>query len=216
MSEGATVMKGSWQHPFSPRRLLTLLALSLVAVVGGAAWAATNGSDVVYNGCYGKDGYLRVVQPGETCKKGDTAISWNQQGPPGAPGVSGPTSLSVGGAQFDNYGTMIASHTVTSAEAGLNLITATADIRDMDGSEGGVTQVLCSVMINGAGEGGIVTLQDTGVSDQGDTASWTLLRRDTLNAGDTVGIRCEKLNTITPGPSGVFAITRLMLVHVDS
>ena len=209
-------MSGKHQRVLSRGRILALVVVSLVAIVGGAAWAATNGSDVVYNGCFGKDGYLRVVQPDESCKKGETAISWNQQGPPGAAGVSGPTSLSVGGAEFDNYGTVIASHTITPSEAGLNLVTATAEIRDMDGSEGGVTQVGCGVMINGGGEAGIVTLQDTGVAEQGDTASWTLLRRDTLNAGDVVAIRCEKLHTITPGPSGVFSIARLMLAHVDS
>ena len=50
---------------------------------------------------------------------------------------SGPTSVSANGAEIDNFGTIIVSRTITADEAGLTLITATANVKDMDGSQGG-------------------------------------------------------------------------------
>ena len=71
-------------------------------------------------------------------------------------------------------------------------------------------------MLGNAGVGDTVTLMDTGISDQGDTASWTLLRRDLLEAGQPVGVRCEPLGSLSGGPSGVFVIAHLMLQRVTS
>src|SRR3954452_18465638 len=66
-----------------------LLALALPAVVvacAGAAIAASSGEATI-KGCVDKKGALRIAN---TCKKGETALAWNQKGPAGANGAAGP------------------------------------------------------------------------------------------------------------------------------
>ena len=71
------------------------LAGALVGIGGSVAVAAFSGagSDGVIRGCFEKNtGVLRIVEGG-TCLRGETPISWNQQGlqgETGAPGVQGP------------------------------------------------------------------------------------------------------------------------------
>jgi hypothetical protein len=80
------------------RRRLVLPALGLaLAVSVGVAYAAIPGPGGVITGCYRTsgeeaDGRLRVIDAsaGEACKKNETAISWNQQGPKGDSGPIGP------------------------------------------------------------------------------------------------------------------------------
>ena len=72
-------------------RSLTILGSVLILTLG-AMWiadAAVPDANGNINACYIKPGgTLRVTDTG-TCKKGETPISWNQQGQPGANGVSG-------------------------------------------------------------------------------------------------------------------------------
>ena len=65
----------------------SLLALT-VALSGSAYAAGLVGSDGQIRGCVGKNGQLTVVVSGQHCRKGQSKIVWNQQGPRG---VSGPT-----------------------------------------------------------------------------------------------------------------------------
>src|SRR5579862_404361 len=85
----------------SARRKGTLLFLAgaaLVAGAGGVAYAShvteasiPDGNGVIH-GCYNGKGHLRVVDTdaGKTCHVGETALTWNQQGPQGATGPAGP------------------------------------------------------------------------------------------------------------------------------
>jgi len=73
--------------------VLAMLALSAGLVTASIPNSLTG----VISGCYAKStgGTLRVidVQAGETCKKGELPVFWNQTGPPGltgAPGEQGP------------------------------------------------------------------------------------------------------------------------------
>lgn len=69
------------------------LAAAVVLAGGGAALATIPDSGGVIHGCYSaKDGTLRVIDTdaGQTCAKGETALSWNQQGPQGPAGPTGP------------------------------------------------------------------------------------------------------------------------------
>jgi hypothetical protein len=72
---------------------LTVVAFILGAFsVGAIAVAQSSGSSTdVVNGCVAKQtGALRVLAKGKTtCKKGESALSWNKQGPAGAPGAGG-------------------------------------------------------------------------------------------------------------------------------
>lgn len=79
------------------RRLLPALVLVL-AIGAGVAYAAIPGATGVISGCFktasdgdGSKGTLRVIDPaqGETCKKSETALSWNDRGPKGEKGEAG-------------------------------------------------------------------------------------------------------------------------------
>ena len=64
---------------------------AVVLAVGGVALASIPNSDGVIDGCYNSSsGALRVIDTSsEACSFKETAISWNQQGPPGSPGGQG-------------------------------------------------------------------------------------------------------------------------------
>lgn len=65
-------------------------AAALGATVAAAA-ALTQTDDNVINACWDKKGNLRIVNAlTEPCKKDETPISWNQQGPQGQVGPAGP------------------------------------------------------------------------------------------------------------------------------
>ena len=77
-------------------------AIALVALValGGIGYAAIPSSSGVFRGCYAKTegillgiphskGDVRLVDEGEACRSYETLATWNQQGTPGTPGVSG-------------------------------------------------------------------------------------------------------------------------------
>jgi hypothetical protein len=80
------------------KKIVTLVAaVPLAAVVGTAAYAAIPDAGGVIHSCIGKAGALRVIDTdaGQTCAKGEQALTWSQSGPegpagsPGAPGISG-------------------------------------------------------------------------------------------------------------------------------
>ncbi|HEY3714942.1 MAG TPA: collagen-like protein [Jatrophihabitantaceae bacterium] len=74
-------------------------AMLTASVAGAVAYAAIPDANGQVNGCYATSntllgpakGSLRVVDPGERCRSGETAIAWSQVGPQGPPGVAGPT-----------------------------------------------------------------------------------------------------------------------------
>ena len=75
------------------RSFWAAVAVMTAAVVGGAiAFGAVGGGGAI-NGCYDKtNGNLRVLVPGakNSCRRSESRISWNQQGPAGATGAVGP------------------------------------------------------------------------------------------------------------------------------
>jgi hypothetical protein len=75
-------------------------SLALVVALSGVAFAAIPSSDGTFRGCYAKTGGLilgiphhkgdlRLVDEGEACRSYESLVTWNQQGTPGTPGVSG-------------------------------------------------------------------------------------------------------------------------------
>ncbi|MDX6505392.1 MAG: trimeric autotransporter adhesin [Gaiellaceae bacterium] len=75
------------------RRRVMLVALPLVLVAGVALAAQPNGrrpSNAVINACVKKKtGQVRVVAAGASCRRGESPLTWNAQGPVGARGASG-------------------------------------------------------------------------------------------------------------------------------
>jgi hypothetical protein len=92
-----------------------LVGAIATALVGGIAWAAIPGPGGVIQGCYDSGGNLKVVNA-LPCPKGFTALPWNQQGPKGDTGDTGPSmgfSASASGMEVDgDDGTTIVSKTV--------------------------------------------------------------------------------------------------------
>jgi len=79
---------------FSASRVRTIVGLGVgVAIIGGSvAYAAIPDPGGVVHGCYDKLlGTVRVVDTGanQNCLPTETAITWNQTGPQGLPGVTG-------------------------------------------------------------------------------------------------------------------------------
>lgn len=79
-------------------RRAPLVAVVLLALVAGTALAAEStllsipGPDGAIQGCYDKNGDLRVVAEPAECKKGrETPLAWQQAGTPGPPGPTGAT-----------------------------------------------------------------------------------------------------------------------------
>lgn len=77
------------------RRRVLLVALPLALVAGAALAAQPSGrrpSNAVINACVKKgSGVVRVVRSGAACKRGETPLSWNAQGPAGPRGATGAT-----------------------------------------------------------------------------------------------------------------------------
>jgi hypothetical protein len=73
------------------RRVAGVVALGLMlALIGGIAYAAIPDANGVIHGCYHNvSGNLRVVDPATSCLPSETAITWNQSGQQGPPGLSG-------------------------------------------------------------------------------------------------------------------------------
>jgi hypothetical protein len=74
--------------------LLAVLAAT-VSVVAGVAWAATSGeaTNVIYGCKHPSGGWLRQVSGPAQCRRRETPVNWNIEGPkgdPGEPGAAGP------------------------------------------------------------------------------------------------------------------------------
>jgi hypothetical protein len=82
------------------RTLIVALAVIAALTLAGIAYASIPDSAGVIHGCYSnKDGSLRVIDSGAggACdSKKETPLNWNQKGPTGARGPSGPTGTSHG------------------------------------------------------------------------------------------------------------------------
>jgi hypothetical protein len=78
------------------KRHLVAAAAGLSLLAGGAIFAAVHlgipDPAGVIHGCYHDgSGRLRLIDPSrESCRRGESAISWNVTGPAGAPGMPGP------------------------------------------------------------------------------------------------------------------------------
>ena len=71
-------------------RVLVLACAAAVAVAAGVGYAAIPAGDGTITGCYlTAKGTLRIVAGADECKKNEQALTWNKQGPAGAPGADG-------------------------------------------------------------------------------------------------------------------------------
>jgi hypothetical protein len=69
---------------------LVALPLALAAGVALAAQPGARPTSAVINACVKKNsGLVRVVRGSSSCKKGESPLAWNRQGPAGSRGISG-------------------------------------------------------------------------------------------------------------------------------
>lgn len=60
-----------------------------VLLSGGVVGAQVVSSGVIH-ACVNDDGELRILGPGAACRRGESPLDWNIQGPPGPQGPAGP------------------------------------------------------------------------------------------------------------------------------
>jgi hypothetical protein len=138
-------------------------------------------------------------------------------GPSGPAGTAGPTSLLGSFTEIvPATGITLISHTVTPAEAGLTIMTASFSVRDKDGggTTGGVTKLTCALFKNFQGQARYLNIHDNqSTLDEGDTSSATIFDRDTLVAGDVIEAECDA----GTGDGGeAVAVAQLLLQRVNS
>ena len=80
-------MRGS----IAKRSGIVISALAVAAFVSmGVADAVTTSNNVIH-GCYAKsDGKVRILRSGQQCNSNEYAVQWNEQGPAGMTGDTGP------------------------------------------------------------------------------------------------------------------------------
>ncbi len=72
----------------------TAVALAIIVpVVGAASWvsAGQDGPDPIHGCVQTSNGQVRIVAADAECRPSERSLSWNVEGPAGAPGVPGPT-----------------------------------------------------------------------------------------------------------------------------
>src|SRR5882672_5639517 len=74
------------------RAMIGILAVAVLAIAAGVAYATVPDSNGVINACYKtQNGQLRVIDSG-SCHPSETSLSWSQTGPAGPPGPAGDDS----------------------------------------------------------------------------------------------------------------------------
>jgi hypothetical protein len=117
-----------------PSPAMVVAVVGVVIGLGGVAFATIPDSTGTIHGCYGKsNGNLRVVESASDCRSNETALPWNQQGPPGPPGglttafAEETSEISTASRTFTDLGGP--SVKVTVPASGLVAVVARADIR---------------------------------------------------------------------------------------
>lgn len=74
-------------------RVAAMAAVAVLAASGGGlAWASIPDESGVLHGCLATNGLVRIIDTAtQSCRSGETPISWNQQGPTGPQGPAGQT-----------------------------------------------------------------------------------------------------------------------------
>lgn len=86
-------------------------AAALGLLLAGVGPLGAHGGDAaLIHGCVQKSsGQLRIVAPSERCAASETAVDWNQQGPPGPPGPAGADGGAGGLQVVDARGDVVGS-----------------------------------------------------------------------------------------------------------
>jgi len=194
--------------PLTRRARLVAAAALLALVAAGIAYASIPDSNGVIQGCYAKDGSLRVIDTdaSQSCDKKETSLNWNQTGPAGPAGPTGATGETGATGPpgppgpsnaYANYGAnMTIGERLTVTVASLTLprgsytLSASVDVFPTDTDDGDPTIVSCTFVSAGALNGHIGL-----ASVEGDIGDTMPIIGDVTITTDTapVFLRCEPL-----------------------
>jgi hypothetical protein len=97
--------------------------LALFVALGGTGYAASGGfsNGGALKACVNGNGSLTLLKGGKKCKKGQTAVAWNQTGPAGATGTTGaPGAAGAAGAKGTDGANGVAGERATALWAAVN------------------------------------------------------------------------------------------------
>jgi hypothetical protein len=177
------------------KRLLVTLVVAGFVLAAGIAYASIPDSGGVIHGCYAnKDGSLRVIDTGSggACDaKKETALNWNQKGPTGARGPTGPAGASHG---YYSYGGLLSFATLGGSfatvgklaglPAGTYIVTARGLVEDLPNDQ----EAECKLVAGGTDVQ--ETLVDTFAADS-PRLPFTLSAAATLSSPGSIETDCD-------------------------
>lgn len=177
------------------RRLVFGITLAVALVVGGVLSAYATGSipgpDGVFHACFDNtNGVVRLIDPSaSTCRTNESAISWNQAGPPGpqgpvgAAGPPGPSNAWVARAGVLDMNRNVTT-TVLSIKvpAGSYVIAAKVPLVNLAGT---MELVTCNLS---TGDSSTIRLSQTFTG--GDAQVITLMDAATFASDSTISLTC--------------------------
>ncbi len=183
-------------------RFVMLVAVAVMLVAGGIAYASIPGPDGVIHGCYNTNkGDLRVIDPSSSkkslssCGQDETTLNWNQTGPTGARGPTGPSDGWDGQASgtVPAYpGSVVLSGGATGIPAGSYLISGQVDA-DRLGT--GSAEIRCFPYFAGNSAGTAADLYVSSTSGAASPLSGDMI----LDSTTTFTVECQELFGGTPG-----------------
>jgi hypothetical protein len=206
---------------------IALLALFLA--LGGVGYAASGGftSGGQLRGCVRGNGSLTLLKPGKKCKKGQTSVSWNQQGrqgKQGAKGLSGTAGAKGASGTQGPAGAAGPSDGFVAREAGMTSLPAekaTAIVQlTLPASTGYIVTAAAELSKNGATEGFVdCTLSDGTNTSSGSTFLATVkaafLQTLTLTGSTSGGVMTLSCTPDNAGQArnGVITAVRVGALH---
>jgi hypothetical protein len=213
------------RYRLTRKRVVLLVGLVMLFTAGGIAYATIPDASGVIHGCYVRStGALKVIDSGkgQACNSEQQALNWNQTGPSGLQGATGPSDVYFTGGSatnslpvavgFPGQYTIVAS---LSVPAGTYLLDASPFVRNDDATTSAFAR--CIMFVNGqSAKAAVVTLEPSQGGGQyfGNVALRTVR---TLSSGGTVSVGCQKSDAATDpgyGSSLVFAEGNFLMAQL--
>jgi len=205
------------RDPVSRRaRVSVLVVVAVMLAAGGMAYASIPGPDGVIHGCYNTNkGDLRVLDPSSSkkdlssCGKDETPLDWNQTGPAGAKGPTGPSDGWDGQASgtVPTYpGSIVLSGGATGIPPGSYLISGQVDA-DRLGS--GSAEIRCFPYFAGSSAGIAADLYVSSTSGASSPLSGDMI----LGGTTTLTVQCQEL---AGGTQPIAVVARVHAIRVGA
>jgi hypothetical protein len=192
--------------------------------IASAIYASIPGPGEVINGCYKKNGDLRVLDSSAACKNDETALNWNRTGPtgptgadgsPGGQGQTGPSdSWDTGRSILIHLDTSSTTVRSLSLPAGLYFVVAkTVAYMPQNQVNGSISTVDCE-LAGGSGsdfsealayDNDQVSLPAVGTFGGLVASTMSLQMQTDMGAGGTVTLKCSSPDSAGPVAASVYS-----------